>query len=303
MMRSRELVCACVALLVTAGSAQVVTFSDPSDWMTQPSDTIVMKTQLDTAQIESGKVDLTLYLVEDGKSKRLARKTFAADDFSKEYRLGVVKRTVVGGYDYLKVDWSIPGSKKQGVCQPFGVVNLDKLPSAEPVAAKRVADGLSGEELVKALTGNGSAELGGMTYSVGWNADALWFACTGGEGVLEVILDGKNGKNAYLSYPDRVLHLVPAADSAYVYHYKRALKDEAITYTETVWHSDMVRESVGGHVVVGLKWYDTGIIPEDNRTFGFGAFATDRDGVVKASLWKGSSRVVPGTWGDMKLVK
>ena len=304
MTRFGEMVAGCVLIGVAAAGAQVVAFSDPSDWMTVPSGHIVMKTQLDTAQLGSKKVELTLHMVQNGKRRRVARKVYKADDFSKEFDLGNVGRKVLGGYDYLSVSWKVPGEKHEGVCEPFGVVDLEKLPKLEPVVVRKIGDGLSGSGLVSAVTGTGTAELGGVTYAFAWNAEALWVACkSGSKGVLEVILDGKNGKNAYLSYPDRILRIVPATDSVHAFHYKRSLRDGAIEYHEETWHHEMSSATADGFVVAGLPWYDTGIIPADNRTVGLGCFVLNGDGAVASSLWKQSQRTIPGTWGDMKLAE
>lgn len=303
MTHMRSVVCWYVLLGVSVAGAQVVTFSDPSEWMTHGKEKFIAKAQLDTAQIESRKVNLTLSIVIDGKSRRLNRERFAADDFYKEFDLGRIGRTVVGGYDYLSVDWSIPGGDKEGTVAPIGVIVLEKLPKHEPMIARRIDDGLTGAAAAEAVAANGLKQLGGITYGFGWNMTALWVVAKGTGGPLEVIIDGKNAKNAFLSYPDRIARLFPEADSVHAFHYTRELTDDGIVYKENEWHHDMVVDTQGTYVVAGMRWYDMGVIPANKRTMGLGVFTLDGEGAQQDALWEDSKREIPGTWGDLRLVE
>ncbi len=301
MTHMRSVIWWCVLLGVSVVGAQVVTFSDPSAWMTHGKEKFIVKAQLDTAQIESKKVNLTLSMVVDGKVRRLNREGFAADDFYKEFDLGRVGRTVVGGYDYLSVDWRIPGGDKEGTVAPIGVVVLEKLPKHDPLIARRIDDGLTGAVAAKAVAANGLKQLDGISYGFGWNMKALWIVAKGEGGPLEVIVDGKNGKNAFLSYPDRIARLFPESDSVHAFHYSRKLKDGKIVYEEDEWHHEMLVDTQGTYVVAGMRWYDMGVIPADNRTVGLGVFTLDADGAQENALWEDSEREIPGTWGDLRL--
>ncbi|MBD3243158.1 MAG: hypothetical protein GF331_21390 [Chitinivibrionales bacterium] len=303
MVHMRSIVCGCVLLGVTVVGAQVVTFSDPSEWMTHGKEKLVVKAQLDTAQIESKTVEMTLSAVIDGRTRRLRRKRFAADDFYKEFDLGRVGRTVIGGHDYLSVDWRIADSDKEGTVAPIGVIVLEELAKHEPMLVRRIDDGLVGAAAADAIAANGLKQIGDISYGFGWNMKALWVVAKGAGGPLEVLIDGKNAKNAYLSYPDRILRLFPEADSAHAFHYTRELKDEEIVYTENTWHHDMVVDTAGPYVVAGMRWYDMGVIPAGRRTVGLGVFTLNADDEQQEALWEDSERAIPGTWGDLRLVE
>ncbi len=297
----------CVAgMVVVAGAcaarAQVVTFSDPSEWMTMREQSLVAKVQLDTAQIKSKKVSLAMYKVVNGRRRALGKaRAFGVDDFSEEFALGSAGTGLLGGFDYLGIDWSIPGGKDKGTCEPFGLVVIKKWPEGEMVSVRKVADGLAAKDVVAGVKDSEYRKVGAGTYAMVWNKDALWVVCTGG--AVEVAFDGKNAKNAFLSYPDRLVRLIPAKDSVYAYHCTRSFKDGKIAYPETVWHHETAVYAAGGVVAAGVRWHDTGIIPQNERAVGFAAFAVGEDGAVSASAPKGALRENPGTWGDIQLVE
>ena len=73
--------------------------------------------------------------------------------------------------------------------------------------------------------------------------------------------DGKNGKNAFLSYPDRIISYIPAKDSLNTIHYKRDVKEDTLRYTDKLWQSEIKKEIIGEKVVISMPWADIGVIP------------------------------------------
>jgi hypothetical protein len=227
-------------------------------------------------------------------------------DFSAEFKLGAAGSSLLGGFDYLGIDWSIPGSKDKGICEPFGLVVIKQWPAGEVIPVRKIAEGVAAGDVAAQVKAEEYRAVGAGKYALVWNRDALWVVASGA--AVEVALDGKNAKNAFLSYPDRLVRLIPASDSVYAYHCKRSFKDGTISYPEDKWNHETVVSAAGGVVTAGVRWHDTGIIPEitqgeGERTVGFAAFALKDDGSVSASTPKGSVRENPGTWGDLKLVK
>ena len=116
---------------------------------------------------------------------------------------------------------------------------------------------------------------------------------------MAFLFDGKNAKNAFLSYPDRVVRFVPADDSVYVLHYKRELKDGVVAYNETVWHTEVTSVVGNSYVVITVPWHDTAILPFHGRRVGFAAFVVDADGATQAAVPQTAKYANPGTWGDL----
>ncbi len=285
--------------------SQVVTFSDPSAWMTHRSNTFTARAQLDTAKIGEKNIRLVLYSMTDGRKRTIASKTVAADDFVKKFELGSLSEKVIGGDDYLGIEWNVQGGTQSGTCEPIGLVVLDELPKHTPIAAREISTGGDPAKVPAALQEGDFHAVGGQSLGVGWDSTALWFAFKHSEfdGVVEVALDGKNGKNAFLAYADRLVRYAPSADSVHTFHYRRQVQDGAVAYREARWRNETIISSQGDYTVVGLRWHDIGVIPQDKRTVGCGAFEIDAGGKTIASLHEGSTRMIPGTWGNLQLVK
>lgn len=305
MVQKAVLAAIAMSFACTVVSAQIVTFSDPSEWMTVRSSSVVAKVQLDTAQIPGKKIRMGMYAVSGGKKKAVGvAQNFAIDDFSEEFALGKVDRTVVGGFDYLGIEWSIPGRTDKGICEPFGLVEVAKWPAGEMISVRKCGAGTDVKSVVGGIKESDVRTVGGLSYALAWNEQAFWVACKkGAAGTLEVAMDGKNGKNAFLSYPDRLVQVLPQNDSVYVYHCRRALKDNSIAYTPEVWHTETIKGVSGEWVVAGVRWHDTGIVGAKERAFGFAAFTVDSARTVLASMPVSSIRENPGTWGDVQLVE
>jgi len=120
---------------------------------------------------------------------------------------------------------------------------------------------------------------------------------------LQFALDGKNGKNAYISYPDRIIVYAPSKDSVYGIHYNRDMRNDSLIYIPKDWETGITKSKIDGKVVIKAPWYQTGIIPFEDRTIGFGAFALNSTSAQTAAVPSGAKYFIPGTWGDLLLKK
>jgi hypothetical protein len=120
--------------------------------------------------------------------------------------------------------------------------------------------------------------------------------------VVKFTFDGKNGKNAFVSYPDKMVDYVAEKDSIHTYVNERAYSD-SIVYTEKVWTNDVAKTSDKSFVMVKIPWYDLGIAkPFDGRTMGFAAFRGPAKGPM-AGFPDKATLFVPGSWGSLVLDK
>ena len=177
--------------------------------------------------------------------------------------------------------------------------------STDTVKAVKIGDDKSAGDAVAAIGGNLSA-VGPVSYGIAWNKGGLYIAVKKNDGKTTVKFgfDGKNGKNSFLSYPDRFIVCTPG-DSAAVRgtHYRRELNSDAIDYKEEDWRNSITHEVVGDVVVVTVPWFDTGMIPFDERTIGFGAFVQNDKEKTVATTPKDADFFAPATWGTVLLQK
>lgn len=292
-----------VAAVCIAAGGQTVTFNTPTEWMTLGDAQVVAKTLLDTAGIEGKRVTLTLVKVDDGRRRVLAHKTYAVSDYSEEFTLGRLAGSVIGGTDYLKIEWSVPGKENdKGTLEPFGYVQLDE--AAIPIVLKpREFTGGITPESVKAVAAQ--LEYGSVAdcaIAAVWNKKALGLVFKGSpdSGSITVAFDGKNGKNAFLAYSDWFV-TSGSGDSLKAYHHTRKVTDEGIEYQEQPWRAG-AEKIVGEEItLVILPWHDLGVVPFVDRRFGLAAFAADAEGKPLGALPEDAVRDIPGTWGDCEL--
>lgn len=287
-----------LSMVASAVLGQTVLLNDPVSWITMRNGQMVVKAQLDTAQIRSKKVFLELAMVSGGREKILQKKTFSISDYSEEFDLGKIGSKLVGGYDYCKINWSIPGGTEKGVCVPVGVAVLEELPVVKVVSADSAGQ-------ADETHGKSKVDVGNCRFSVSWDRKQLAFWILKGEsttGFLEIAIDGKNAKNAFLSYPDRIIRYFPGSDSVVAVHYKRNLSGDKIEYTEQVWNSELLSKSVDGGVVVCVPWYDLGVIPFVDRTMGIAVF--ELAGSATTSAFPATAaKENPATWANLVLVR
>jgi len=300
------IVAGCIAFCAIGAFGQIVTFNSPAAWVTQRNDSITVRVQIDTAQIKKKEFALSVDLVSEGaKKKNLAKKTFKVTDYTAEFAMGPVSQNLVGGLSYIKIDWSIPGTTNKGSISPIGIVALDKLPVQPPSVVVHAKDGADAAAIAGFVKDGDFKTVGSAKYALAWNKDALYIVLvkTQAPGTIRFSIDGKNGKNAFLSFADRVVMVATDKDSVWGNHYSWQLVGDTLKYTEKPWPNEMTKSAVGGKVVVRVPWYDSGIIPIPDRRFGLGVMEFDAAGVQKAALPASAKFYLPGTWSDVVLGK
>lgn len=303
MIRSLKVIATCAltcALLSSQSFAQSVSLNVPSAWSTLRTDSVIVKAQVDTAGLKQKQIDYTLSSVIGGATKVIAQKQVKVTDVSSDAFLAKINSNVLGGTDYLKVEWVVDSQKNEIL--PVGIVNLEKLPKLNPVQAKFVQENAILKEVADSTKEEHFNKCGTKEYAVFWNSKALFYVLkkSSDSSALSFSIDGKNGKNAFVSYPDRFIEC--KKDSVRGYHYKRNIENSALKYTELNWENEISKEIIGNKIVIKMPWFDTGIVPFDGRVIGFSAFRKDKNKVVSSNPEK-ALEFIPGTWGNLVLSK
>jgi hypothetical protein len=280
--------------------SQTVALNSPAAWSTLRTDSVVAKAQIDTAGMKRKQVDYTLSSVIGGVTKVIIKKQVKVTDVSNDAFLAKLNSSVLGGTDYLKVEWSADSQK--GEILPFGIVDLGKLPKIAPIQAKMVDDGATLKGIGEALKDEQFNKCGARSFALNWNSKALYIIIKKTSDSSELLfgLDGKNGKNAFVAYPDRFI--VSKKDSVWGAHFNREIVNAVLKYSPLSWNNEITKEVVGDKIVVRMPWYDTGIVPFDGRIIGFGAFSKDKEKIIASNPEK-AKEFIPGTWGNLLLVK
>jgi hypothetical protein len=306
MRRISKMLAACIAGSIVGAYGQVITFNSPSAWVTQRNDSITVRAQIDTAQIKKKEIALSVCLVNDlAKAKLLAQKTFKVNDYTGEFTLGTVKQDLVGGLSYIKIDWSIPGTTNKGSIAPVGIVALDKLPQAGPITVPHAQEGADIAAVAASVKEADFKAVGSVKAAFAWNKDAFYIILNklSAPGAVHFAIDGKNGKNAFVSFADRFVMFMPDKDSLWGAHYSRQMVGDSIKYVEKPWPNELKKNASGEKIVLRIPWYDTEIVPFEERKIGFGVVVFDAKGVQSAALPATAKYFLPGTWGNLQLVK
>lgn len=292
--------------VLRSGVAQTISFNTPLPWVSLRNDSLTVRAQVDTSALNGKKLSLKVHTIKNGRSKTIASKSFKVTDPSGEFSFGKLNKKLIGGEEFIQIAWKIAGTEDKGTIEPIGIADLTKLVNTDTVKVEKIGDDKSAKDAATAI-GSKLATLGSVSYGMAWNKNALYVAVkkSAKDEVIKFGFDGKNGKNSFLSYPDRFLVCSPAADSEVVsgVHYERSLKKDAIEYTEKKWRSSISYEVVGDVIVAVVPWYDTGMIPFEERTVGFGAFVENAKGKDGAVLPEGADFFTPATWGTLLLQK
>ncbi|MGB7568983.1 MAG: hypothetical protein WBM07_14075, partial [Chitinivibrionales bacterium] len=277
---------------------QVMTFNSPAPWLTQRNDSILVKAQLDTSKFVKKQLTLSLSKVEAGKKKPVLAKTFKVKDFTQDFFMGMAGASLIGGKDYLRVAWSNPGAKDSGYCAPIGIVNIDKIAKVQPVHATKVVTPIDLKDIAGLVKDKKFTKVGAEEFMLLWNTKTLSIIIkkSAAKGAVKFTFDGKNAKNAFVSFADKMLDYVTDKDSIFAYENDRVCSD-SITYTPKVWINEIKKVSDKDYALVTIPWYDIGLLPFDGRVMGFGAFAAPAAYPEKAVVFN------PGSWGNVVLDK
>ncbi|HEX2960020.1 MAG TPA: hypothetical protein VHO70_24515 [Chitinispirillaceae bacterium] len=288
--------------LALSAQAQTVSFSSPVTWVTQRNDTVAVKAQVDTAQLKQKSLTLKLVQVDNGKKKEIASKKVSVNDVTLDMSFGSIKKPLVGGESYLRIDWSVPGATDNGALYPFGIVSESVFKDLVPVKAVKVK--AAGDCFQ--LKDDQFQNLGDVKVATGWNMDSYFFVVkksADSKSIVKCAFDGKNGKSAFLSYPDRFVGYNAQTDSVSAVHYVREMNADTLKYRENNWNNSITKQKSGDIVVVTVPWGDIGVIPFDERTIGFAMFAEGADTKVTQSIPATAQRLIPGTWTNLFLTK
>ena len=281
-----------------------MTFNSPAPWLTQRNDSIMVKAQLDTSKFAKKQLTLALSKTEAGKKKVVLSKTFKVKDFTQDFFLGMANTNLVGGKDFFKVIWSIPGAKDSGYCAPIGIVNIDKIAKSEPVHATKVVTPIDLKDIAGLVKDKKFTKVGGEEFLLLWNTKTLSIIVkkSVSKSVIKFTFDGKNGKNAFVSFADKMLDYVMVKDSVFAYENDRSYQD-SINYTQKPWISEIKKVSDKDYTLITVPWFDVGLLPFDGRLMGFGAFVMAEAAKTPAAYPEKAIVLEPGSWGNAVLDK
>ncbi|HLV32452.1 MAG TPA: hypothetical protein VKY57_12855 [Chitinispirillaceae bacterium] len=284
-------------------AGEVVIVSSPGAWLTQRSDTIVAKAQIDTAQLEKKEITIKLAQVNNGKKRVVATKTFKVEDNMGEFSLGAINKDIVGGTEFLELNWSVAGSDESGSVGPVGIVKLEEKKDVEDLLAAPVKKRSDIDDVVSKF--EKPNKVGNFEFVTAWDTSSLYLIFKKSEepGSIQFFIDGKNGKKAFLSYPDRIICYTPSKDSIHGFNYKREVRADSLIYTENVWNHEIAIKTAGDKTLIVIPWADAGIIPFEGRKCGLGVFALNSSNKVTSSIPKNAKKDIPGTWTDLVLQK
>jgi hypothetical protein len=288
--------------LALSAQAQTVSFSSPVTWVTQRNDTVAVKAQVDTAQLKQKSLTMKLVQVENGKKKEIASKKVTVSDVSLDMSFGSIKKQLIGGESYLRIEWAVPGSTENGSLYPFGIVSESVYKDLVPVKATKV----KAAEDCSQFKDDQFQALGDVKVATGWNNETFYFVIKKGaeaKSVVKCAFDGKNGKSAFLSYPDRVLGYNTQTDSISAVYFVREMNADTLKYKQNNWNNSITKQKSGDVVVISVPWSDIGVLPFDERTIGFALFAEDASAKITQAIPASAQRLIPGTWTNLLLVK
>lgn len=284
--------------------AQAVSFSSPLSWITQRNDTVSIRAQLDTALIKKKEISVSLLQINEGKKKVLAKKSLKVTDNVLEVMFAKVGKDLIGGKEYLRLEWALADNSEKGFIEPIGILDLAKVQKTEPIQAMPVQNGSDAKSIASMMKADQFNKLGAIEFGTAWNNDAFFIVMKKNQDSSAICFafDGKNGKNAFMSYPDRVISYVPAKDSLAAIHYSRDIRGDSLKYESKNWQSEIKKETIGDKVVISMPWADIGVIPFEERIVGLGILA-QKDGKISAAIPQKAQLFIPGTWGDVILKK
>jgi hypothetical protein len=303
MIRTLKITVTCIiaaGAMLANSQAQSLSLNAPAAWATLRTDSIIAKAQVDTASLKKKLIKYTVTSVVNGVSKIVGKKEVKVSDVSSDAFLVKLNIPVLGGTDYLKIEWAADSQK--GEILPFGVADLNKLPKITPVQAKQVDDAVTLKGVAEGVKDEQFNSCGTNKFALVWNSKALFYVIkkTADTSTLLFGLDGKNAKNAFVSYPDRFIGC--KKDSVWGTHFSRALENITLKYSTQKWDNEITKEVVGDKIVIKMPWYDTGIVPFDQRAIGFAAFVIEKEKVISSNPEK-VQEFIPGTWGNLVLAK
>jgi len=276
-----------------------VTINEPVEWVTQRSRDLVIQATLDTAKLGTKKISFKTSHVRDGKeAKRLSTKSFAISQSITEFDLGKLPSSVIGGKDFVIVDWEVVPDGPKGLHGPIGVFELEEVnPAAQATIPYHGAPNWKAAHTISLKGGQislASAEKGLYVRLNAPQNDAqpLYF----------LQIDGKSGKLAFSALADRAVGVDLKADTLFTHRHSRRFTREEISYTKTSWfHEIELKKVAAGSYEIYIPWHDLAIIPFDGRGFGLAVFAGSAHTEFVDAWPQKANPLIPGTWAHVKL--
>ena len=285
-------------------TAQVITFNSPAPWITQRNDSIVVKAQLDTSKFSKKKIQLAVSKVENGKKVVVQTKIFKVKDITSDFALGLAKTDLIGGKNYLEIDWSIPQTAEKGLFAPIGIVKLSDSKSDVALHAVNAIGEVSAATIDGLVKDAKYTSLQNQQFTLVWNEKNLYVVVkkSAAKDWLRLAFDGKNGKNAFVAYSDKFVDYSGANDSLAAYDYERIYKD-SISYNVKSWGNTITKFSNTNVTVICVPWSDLGLISFGGRMLGFSVYTVNAANDVIAALPATAQQFIPGTWSTFVLDK
>ena len=321
---SRRFIIAGLAALALSSVASAQDVSDnapvvitsPASWATMRSDSIALSIQADPVLLPTGSVDIKVNRRSGNRTTVLFTRNVKVEEGSAEVFLGRSRDVPLGGTDFLSIEWSVPQTDYKGTVEPVGIAKLSGkvvdnkwVPARPPLTAVRLEADLSDTAAAAARAGSQNTfDAGGAKFAAGWNAEKFYILFTPAQSVtaVEVALDLKCGKNAFLSRADRFIRYSVTGDSVFARHYNRAVGTTGITYEELVWGSARSLTALraeGTARLITVQWSELGIQPFEERNIGISVYVDTRGKRQPVTYPPAAVRNIPGTWGDITLAK
>jgi hypothetical protein len=283
--------------------SQNVSFSSPNPWVTMREKGVIATSQVDTSKLKGKKIKIVLSQCGNGKENALATRNFSISDYSQKFDCGSAPELFVGGKDFLRIKWEVPGSDMKGTIEPIGIAVLNNDSSIIYDEALKISGELTAAAVKNKYGDAGLRTVGKFQAAISWNDQTLAFVCSKtGSGALLLSIDGKNGKNAFLSFPDRFIGYQGKNDSLLADYYQRTIDKSAIQYVPQRWVNSIIKIIKDDLVLITIPWSDLGILPFDGRIIGYSLFNIEEDGKQSQAHPVKAIREIPGTWGNLKLV-
>ncbi len=278
--------------------SQVVSINSPEPWTTLRDMSVEAGILLDTANIEQKSMRIKLTKTQNGRKATLSNKLYNINEFPENVALGSVKQRTLGGDNFYAIEWNIPGSDHEGSVAPLGVAVLDT-PVIDPFLTVKKVQAVTDVSALGKMVGDSLVEVGPYEMAAGYTDSVLYLYLkkdSGQSSTISFAVDGKNAKNAFISYPDRFISYSDSTDSISAYHFTRSFRNDSISYQKSVWYASISKNTGKNAVMISIPWHDLGFLPFDGRVFGFAVTASK--GGEETKIPVNADDKIPATWGD-----
>ncbi len=282
------------------GYGESVTINKPQAWITLRSNEVTIGAQFDTTEIGGKNVAIRVNL-RDKTGRKLdgVTKNVSVSSLSETIDMPPLTAKKIGGMEYAEIEWQVRGTDMSGTTAPIGIAPLGAADEKDTVIA-RFYDGNADNYKADAEGDKNVLPMkNGTRIRYAWTEKKMIFAYKADTGkksdTLVLAIDAKNGKNAFLSYPDRFVYIDMATDSIRAMRFERDFKKSEIDYKRDTWSNEITVHADDPWVVIAIPWYDMGMVPVFNgRRIGVSVFAKS-DGYLP-QFPESAQFYMPATW-------